>query len=340
MHYSSWRTTAASIVLTSSIKTSSCKYSVFQLIFYGALIPTARSTPTPRENEPYIPISANTTLDSDKICALSWLAWASASSKWEAIRYTEPSPDFVFTTRTLGIISTWTECDGIPRARLASTAQNSWLSTITVPAITFTKTQKTGTPEQYPERIPSCSLGSAECTARWHSLADDPEKGPISWYSAVNSFKSIGYPGKDFFGCPMPEQRCRTPKKNPAMSYAPRPGCSLFVGRVALIYWPPDVTSSDLCANDGHGSYGTVIATISTPRVFSTDVVTLHSHNFELPGMDADWMHNGKLFLINFRNWNQSDKHNGSTSCQRHSGLWQIVVDLHIPNCISRYGLQ
>jgi hypothetical protein len=103
----------------------------------------------------------------------------------------------------------------------------------------------------------------------------------------------LSYPGQIFFGCGPPQEYCRAPETALPRDFGrvfPDGGCTMSVGRVALVYFPENVVSSDLCASDGLGGYATapVPTSSSSPVVLSTSEIALQSHNFYHSGLDLD----------------------------------------------------
>jgi hypothetical protein len=228
-------------------------------------------------------------------CAASWLAWGNARRKWES---DNPSTrDYALgemTSTVVGILSSYTLCDGIPRIRLASTATESWKSSITVPmflSTAATAEHATITPFSMPS--PSCRLDPLECKNEWHRLFKrvdiSPDLDPI-WAAGLSAPEAM--PQQKFFGCAPPEEICRSPvatlQRDLSATHRPDGGCTIEAGRVALIYFPEKIQSSDLCANNGLGHYVTAPTPITSrkPSLFSTSEVVLHSHNFYYPGVD------------------------------------------------------
>jgi hypothetical protein len=195
-------------------------------------------------------------------------------------------------------VSSYTLCDGIPRIKTASTGKESWISSVTVKTYarspTATAAEATITPFSIPP--PLCTVGPTECSSVWHRHFVKDENN--SWVDgldtpwALENFP-LSYPGQIFFGCKPPQEYCRAPASElPAMLADAQPsgGCTMAVGRVALVYFSENVVSSDLCASEGLGHYVTAPspASSSPPLVLHTSELVLQSHNFYHSGLDPD----------------------------------------------------
>jgi hypothetical protein len=254
-------------------------------------------------------IVVNGTIRPQNPCVSSWLAWAAAKRQWES---SHPTYSYNaigdMSSTVIGVISSYTLCDGIPRIKIASTATERWISSITVPvfasATSTPSEDATITPFNMP--VPACSVSPAQCSDEWYRLfrrEQTPDDFDPLW--ALEQFSSNHKSDQSFLGCTPPQELCRSPVESlPSelrIAVHPNGGCTVEAGRFALMFFPETIESSDLCASNGLGHYITAAqATKSrSPTLFSTSAVVVHTHNFNYPGVDF-YAKDGRIFSTTY----------------------------------------
>jgi hypothetical protein len=134
-----------------------------------------------------------------------------------------------------------------------------------------------------------CSLGPLECQRHWSLLAggnDGPTQRRLDDY--LQTFQSE-HPGEHFYGCQMPKDLCQARPGGIISNQEPQPAsCTIYVGRVAIVGWPSTVIASDLCGNDGAGSYQFASSSFgsSPPHIVSTNALTMPYRDMTNPGRE------------------------------------------------------
>ena len=195
-----------------------------------------------------------------------------------AITTTNSELSVFVTLESFGLNSTYRDCDGIPRlAFLApptrtvtrrvdvlSMFTGSYWKFLPLPPPTSAPAYST-TSMREPEKpttlqkptTPSCTLEERQCQemqAFWegeYGANPDPR---------ILSIHSDRFQGVRPFGV------------IPCKQYQ---GCRMEMGdEIVLLYWPPTVTSRDICALDGHGSAQTIEQPQNSEVIATTNVIT------------------------------------------------------------------
>jgi hypothetical protein len=192
-------------------------------------------------------------------CAASW---SSYSTYFASMLLTTPTGwhtsyglDAYETFKPVGDGDTYTACDGIPRFRFSSTPTATITSTFYVNNTIFNPPQETLNPR------PNCDPDRGMCDRLWQKY---------------NSNSSAGLEEK--FDITLGAQ---TGELMMLLGWCGSYYCGLEAGEeVVLIYWPPNVTSRDICAVNGHGSAVTLSPEINTtPVVITTSAITFRGQD-------------------------------------------------------------
>jgi hypothetical protein len=238
---------------------------------------------------------------SAQACISSWGSWLQASEIWTSGINTKTLGEClsaVLSTQSVGVVRMPTECDGIPRIRLDFSNSASWTSStaIRVTVVPDSGDDKRLFSTEFTEPVPSCALEKDDCAAAWRNelatrLTPGQRKPVVPyWFPQAK-------PGRNVFGCPVPEELCKqamnaygkvvAPGRHKAVLYGSGPDmqCAIHVNRIALVYWPPKLASKDLCGKGGRAEY---IASTGQPRegrsVLTVDELTIDSPPvFEVP---------------------------------------------------------
>jgi hypothetical protein len=214
-------------------------------------------------------------------CVSSWQSWLQRSKSWydqngestciSAVDFLRPVIASVITP----------ECDGIPRLKLDFSKTETWTD-FTIAHVYARRVMTVMNYTTFSPEPPTCTLDSMDCRLAWDAVfptSTSPIRRIPRWFPFVR-------PGVPVLGCTPPERICKS------LGY-PLSGihddgdsfmnlvdvgnhCNIRIGRLALVYWPTKVLSSDLCANDGLGTYITSNEMENSPRV-----VTLESLKIE-----------------------------------------------------------
>jgi hypothetical protein len=192
-------------------------------------------------------------------CAASWASY----SKYLSLLYlkTPKGWDTSYTLRTyetlrpVGDGFVYTACDGIPRFRFSSTP------TATITTTFFVNNTQYSAREETTQSFPNCEPDRGLCDKLWQKY---------------NSNSSAGLDDAENLEPNMPVADIFLLLGNCGTSY-----CGLEAGEeVVLIYWPPAVTSRDICAADGHGAAVTLsLPVVTTPVVITTSAITFRGQD-------------------------------------------------------------
>ncbi|KAF1985409.1 hypothetical protein K402DRAFT_422040 [Aulographum hederae CBS 113979] len=152
----------------------------------------------------------------------------------------------------LGIADTSIGCDGFPRITRGSLTVTGFSITTTIPTI-FDEETLLPT-ELVPYSSPNCIIAPEDCDTMYNSFSHIPPSAK-SWSLFQTS---------SFLDCSPSEGYCGQ--------------CTLEAGLFDIFFWPPDVTSVDLCGNSGSGMFYTSPPPIATAPVTAVvDKITLAS---------------------------------------------------------------
>lgn len=201
----------------------------------------------------------------DQACIESWQSYKFAHASWIETQ-TFPSVVFPFpkTSRLrqqFGSGELYTECDGIPRWRFHGSPT---LTTSTTVMITEIHTGITRNPDYNSTNAPkkpSCVIPIDHCNEyRSTYIKERMESGQEEF----DMSKSIS---SDVSAC--------------ALSVVMNQCSLMAAAEVVLIYWPPAVTSRNICAANGHGTALTLTQTGHRPSVVTTDAITFRGLEIE-----------------------------------------------------------
>jgi hypothetical protein len=221
-------------------------------------------------------------------CITSWNSWLINSREW----YT--STAFPSITGCggweqkneelwkVGFSTMRTECDGIPRITLdLKGTENYQNSTEVVVFVLPTSRKDFLATASFNEPPPECKLEEEDCSLAWNAVFPSSRSPPViglpDWFPYARKDTPV-------FGCAVPQSICKTYGKTVGKVVSTSSGYSLFlrnracgvaVGRIALVYWPSEITSSDICANEGQGVYVTKSDTDTSQFVTVVDRLTI-----------------------------------------------------------------
>jgi hypothetical protein len=228
--------------------------------------------------------SENVSRSAATACISSWDSWLSSSlandQEFQKLPKVTMSDEIISErfseAAVVGISSTYTACDGIPRIKFTSTGI-SWSTSGY--EWTMVSVLDKGF-KRFSDPVPNCTVPFNECAEKWRyyqkwwnfSFPDSlntTERAKYDWAKKVmdQGFRLQTLDEGGFFMCPKPNTKefCG--------------GCNVAVGRFALIYFAPDIVSRDICGNDGAGEY--VTRTRNSTGVVTTvlDEIPIQSFN-------------------------------------------------------------
>jgi hypothetical protein len=245
-------------------------------------------------------------------CILSWDSWLTKSREWFTTA--------VYTSMNcggwdqkneelwkVGFSTMPTECDGIPRITLdLKGTENYQNSTGVVVFVLPTSRKDFMATASFTEPIPECKLDEDDCSLAWNAVFPSSGQPPViglpEWFPYAR-------PKTPVFGCSVPESICKTygntigkvVQTSSGYSLLLRNrGCGVAVDRIALVYWPSEPTSSDICGNDGQGVYVTKSDTDTSQFVTVVDRLTIEDKILRHPWPEFEFKKLKEGMPLNF----------------------------------------
>jgi hypothetical protein len=197
----------------------------------------------------------------DQACHESWSRWNSAHLEWEDSlprnwKTSIQTPRFRI-GKGLGDGATYTACDGIPRFRFFTSPTSTTYDTVTITTSERFGTRPPGSKFSIFEAIypsPRCNIDPEHCSTAQTSYRQE------RLTSGLDGFNYAAWE-EVYLGA------CRIERMT---------SCYLIAGsEVVLIYWPPVLTSRDVCAANGYGTAITEpVQTRTKPLVVTTSAIT------------------------------------------------------------------
>jgi hypothetical protein len=204
----------------------------------------------------------------DKACASSWIEWGSAKFGQPAAQVTE-APRIRSIAELIPHGSTYTECDGVPRIRVTS-YETQW-TTQTVDSSLSTKAEE--------EEAPTCNvLDQRACDDNWEGLGEIMVESDFrqamelrNWNTTKDRTPNVR--ARRFFGCDPPLDICQSLQQK--LRISGKDACAVRAGHFALVYWPPNLKTRNICGNGGLGEFETASAdgASNPPATVTTDVL-------------------------------------------------------------------
>jgi hypothetical protein len=207
------------------------------------------------------PGSLSTNPSDDRVCFESWNSWRLADGRWrESLLF---ATEYITTSwsasyriqQPVGEGFLYSDCDGIPRFGFHSPPTKSTYTTVTVTqsALQHAVNQNlnyTVFSEGSPE--PNCTVSDSFCEKFLQAEALKQSESGADEFAYMN--------GQGLSRLNRPCTFCHLDSN----------------AEVILIYWPPALTSRDICAKNGYGAAITVSHSDTVPKTATMDAITFN----------------------------------------------------------------
>jgi hypothetical protein len=209
-----------------------------------------------------------TAMEDSERCDRSWLSWDLDHSITLTSDFATYLKTQVFVTlESVGEGRLYTECDGITRFKFLTSPSSITTRTVTViktQTVWQTTRKATLTDPNNPSWTPNCLPASTYCASKNYQFIQDLIKSADVMPAQPTSMRPF-------------ELACQAPP------FDKDSNCDLWTdSEVMLFYWPPILTSRDICAVNGYGTAMTISQHFDSFPVHVTSAITFEGQDLYL----------------------------------------------------------
>jgi hypothetical protein len=208
-----------------------------------------------------------TGMEDSERCDRSWMEWDLDNSVTLTSEFATYLKTQVFATlEPVGEGSLYSECDGITRFKFLSSPTSTRIGTVTVirtQTVWKTTSKSISTNANLLGR-PTCYPALDYCTSKNNQFIRDLMKSADVMPAHPTSMRPF-------------EMACQAPP------FDQESNCDLWSdSEVMLFYWPPHLTSRDICANNGYGTAVTISQNFASIPTHVTSAITFEGQDLYL----------------------------------------------------------